>query len=74
MQTKRQSLIETCVSIGVGFFVSLASQLAIFPLFDIHTSLATDVQITLYFTVISVIRSYWIRRYFNWRHLNENTL
>lgn len=71
MQTKLQSMIETCVSIAVGLVVSLLSQLIIFPLLGIHTTLGTNIQIVLYFTVISVIRSYWVRRYFNWRHRNQ---
>lgn len=68
MQTRLQSLIETLVNIGVGFFVALASQILIFPLFGIHTSLATDIQITTYFTAISILRSYLLRRFFNYWH------
>jgi hypothetical protein len=47
--------------------LALASQLAIFPLFDIHVSLETNIWIGAWFTAISLVRSYVIRRWFNAR-------
>lgn len=66
-QTRVGSLIESLMNIAIGYFVALLSQLAIFPLFDIHVSLSTNLWIGAWFTVISLIRSYIIRRWFNKR-------
>ena len=64
-QTKFSSLIESLLNILIGYFVALASQLMIFPLFDINVSLTTNLWIGLWFTAVSLIRSYIIRRWFN---------
>ena len=65
MQTKTQSLIESCINILIGYFVALLSQVVIFPLFNIHVSLGDNLLIGLYFTVVSLFRSYLVRRFFN---------
>ena len=65
MQTKYQSLIESFTHILIGYLTALLSQVLIFPLFDINVSLQDNLLIGLYFTIISLIRSYLVRRYFN---------
>ena len=65
MQTKFQSFIESTVNILIGYFTALASQLLIFPLFNINITIQDNLLIGLYFTLISLIRSYLVRRYFN---------
>jgi len=65
MQTKLQSLYESFINIFIGYIVALVSQLLVFPLFDINVSFADNLLIGLYFTIISLARSYIIRRYFN---------
>lgn len=65
MQTKKQSLIESVVNILIGYFTAVFSQLLIFPLFDIVIPIQDNLLIGLYFTLISLARSYLIRRYFN---------
>lgn len=65
MQTKARSLIEALANVAVGYLVAVASQVAIFPLFSIHVTTATNLKIGAYFTAISIIRSYVIRRIFN---------
>jgi hypothetical protein len=65
MQTKKQSLIESLTNILIGYTLAVISQLLIFPFFDIVVTLSETIEIALYFTVISIIRSYLIRRYFN---------
>lgn len=66
-QTRLGSLIESLMNIVIGYGVALASQIVIFPLFDIHISLSTNMWIGAWFTVISLVRSYVIRRWFNSR-------
>jgi len=66
-QSRLESFIESLMNIMIGYGVALASQLAIFPLFDIHVSLETNLWIGAWFTAISLVRSYVIRRWFNAR-------
>ena len=66
-QTRKHSAIETFSNVLIGYFVALASQLAIFPLFGIHVHFRDNILIGLYFTVISIIRSYCLRRWFTRR-------
>jgi hypothetical protein len=63
-QTKKHSLIESIVNIIAGYFVALASQIIIFPTFNIHIPLSDNLLIGLWFTGISIIRSYTLRRIF----------
>jgi len=66
-QTRLSSLIESVMNIVIGYAVGLLSQLVIFPFFDIHVSMRTNLLIGAWFTVVSLIRSYVIRRWFNAR-------
>jgi hypothetical protein len=66
-QSRIDSFLESVVNTLIGFLVALSSQLVIFPLYGIHNSLSTDISITCWFTLVSVLRSYLLRRYFNTR-------
>lgn len=66
-QTRLGSLYEALINVLIGFGVGLASQFLVFPLVGIEVSLATNFEICAWFTVISIIRSYIIRRWFNER-------
>jgi membrane protein implicated in regulation of membrane protease activity len=55
------------MNIIIGYIVAIASQLLIFPMVGIHIPFTTNLQIGIWFTVISLIRSYVIRRWFNAR-------
>lgn len=68
MQTRRQSLAETVASVAIGYLVALASQLAIFPLFGINITIEDNLLIGAWFTIISIVRGYYVRRFFNWLH------
>ena len=65
MQTKRSSLIESITGTAIGFVVSLISIFIILPVFGIESTPMKNVGITIYFTVISILRSYVVRRWFN---------
>lgn len=69
MQSRAHSFIESLTNILIGYLVALASQLVIFPLFDIHIPFTDNLVIGAWFTVISIIRSYVLRRWFNRRTL-----
>jgi len=64
-QTKLESFIESLTNVIIGYIVALISQLIIFPLFDISVTLTDNIMISLYFTIISLVRSYTLRRVFN---------
>lgn len=66
-QTRLGSLIEAAMNITIGYVVAILSQLVIFPLFGIHIRLSDNLLIGLWFTGISLVRSYVIRRWFNAR-------
>ncbi len=72
MQTRKQSLVESLTNVAVGYIVAVLSQLAVFPLFGITVSISDNLLIGLYFTVISLVRGYLIRRYFNKQHKGVN--
>lgn len=67
MQSRTHSALESCANVAVGYLVALASQLAIFPMFGIHIPFHSNLAIGAWFTVISLARSYVIRRYFTKR-------
>jgi hypothetical protein len=67
-QSKRHSLLETCVGTGIGFAIAMWSQIIIYPWFNIHVSHTTNFKLTTVFTVISIARGYAVRRGFNWWH------
>lgn len=64
MQTKKQSLIEILTNIFIGYIISLVSLFIIFPVFGIESSPGKNLLITLYFTVISIVRSYVFKALF----------
>lgn len=68
MQTRLQSLIESVANVAIGYCVALLAQLAVFPLYGMEVSISTNLQIGLWFTAISIARSYCVRRAFNWIH------
>jgi hypothetical protein len=68
MQTKKQSLVEAVTNTVIGFIISLSSTFLIFPLFGIESTLLKNVGITIFFTFVSILRSYALRRVFNKKH------
>lgn len=66
-QTKLESFIETCINTVIGYLVALASQILVFPIVGIHVPIQTNLEIGAWFTLISIIRGYVIRRWFNSR-------
>jgi len=65
MQSKKYSLLESVSNVCIGYFVALMSQIIIFPFFDIDIHIKDNILIGLWFTIISICRSYILRRFFN---------
>ncbi len=66
-QSRLSSLIESLANILIGYVVAILSQLLIFPLFSIHLPLSSNLSIGFWFTLVSLVRSYALRRWFNAR-------
>lgn len=66
-QTKLGSLYEAGFNVLIGFAINFVANLYVLPLFGFHITLTQNLAIGAIFTVISVARSYLIRRYFNAR-------
>lgn len=64
-QSKWMSLMEAWANVLLGYFVAVGSQIIIFPWFNIHIPMKDNFIMGLWFTVISIIRSYFVRRLFN---------
>ena len=64
-QSRLLSAIESMSNTAVGYFTAIATQLIVFPMFGIHIKLHENLVIGAIFTVISLIRGYVIRRFFN---------
>ena len=64
-QSKKHSFIESLINVFIGYSVAVFSQLIIFPFFNIHIPLSDNLLIGMWFTIISIIRSYLVRRVFN---------
>lgn len=66
MQLKRHSFLESIINVMVGYGIALLSQVIIFPFFNIKVTLKENILIGIFFTAISIIRSYFLRRIFNY--------
>ena len=66
MQTRTQSLVESCANVAIGYVVALLAQFAVFPLLGISVSLVQNLLLGAIFTAVSLARSYCVRRLFNW--------
>jgi hypothetical protein len=70
MQTKKQSLKESIYNLLIGYAISFISLFLIFPLVGIESSFGKNMLITVYFSVLSIARSYFLRRFFNRKNKN----
>jgi hypothetical protein len=63
-QSRRMSLVESLINVAIGYVVAVATQIAVFPLFGLEVSLSDNLAIGGLFTVVSIVRSYAVRRLF----------
>lgn len=64
-QTKKASLFEVITSTAIGYVAALATQLLIFPWFNIQIKFSEQLWIGVIFTIVSIVRGYLVRRLFN---------
>lgn len=63
-QSRLMSLVESLANVLVGYGVAVATQIAVFPLFGLAVTVTENLLIGLIFTVVSIVRSYALRRTF----------
>jgi len=69
-QSRVMSLVESIANVMVGYGVAVVTQILIFPIFGLHTTLAQNLKMGAVFTIVSLGRSYALRRLFErWRRL-----
>ena len=65
MQSRLMSLAEAVANIAVGYGIAVLTQIAVFPLFGLQASLGENLLIGGAFTIVSLGRSFLLRRLFN---------
>jgi hypothetical protein len=60
------SAVEASFNVLIGYFVSVLANILILPLFGYDVTVADSFAIGLAFTAVSLVRSYALRRWFNW--------
>lgn len=63
-QSRLMSLVESIANVFVGYGVAVVTQILIFPIFGLHTTLAQNLKMGAIFTVVSIARSFALRRLF----------
>lgn len=67
-QSRIGSLIESVANVAVGYGVAVGTQVVIFPWFGLHVPLGDNFLMGGLFTVVSLVRSYALRRLFERLH------
>ena len=65
MQSKLDSFIEAWLNVLIGFGVSVLANFVIFPLVGIGASTTQIITVGIFMTLVSVARSYFVRRFAN---------
>ncbi len=63
-QTRLMSLIEAVTNVVVGYGVAVVAQILVFPVFGLHTTLVQNLKMGGIFALISMGRSFLVRRLF----------
>lgn len=63
-QSKKHSFIEACTQVGSGMLISFTSYAVFDYLGVVEMTIQTNLWLTVYFTVLSLLRSYIVRRFY----------
>ena len=63
-QSRLMSLVEAVANVIVGYGVAVMTQILIFSIFGLHTTLAQNLKMGAMFTMVSIARSFALRRVF----------
>jgi len=72
MQSRLASFVESLASTALGFIVSMGILELVNRLWGLRLDLGDNFLITSIFTLASILRSYLVRRFFNWYHTSHN--
>ena len=64
-QSRLGSFVEACINVLIGFWINFFANLLILPLIGFQITIGQNLFIGVLYTLISVARSYAIRRWFN---------
>ena len=64
-QSRRRSAIEAAANVVIGYLVAVTANYFVLPAFGYMVTVQDSFTIGLAFTVISMLRSYVLRRLFN---------
>lgn len=64
-QSKKQSFLESTTNTALGFVINFIATFIIFPIMEIDSTFVKNIGVTMFFTAISLLRGYLVRRYFN---------
>ncbi len=68
MQSRLMSVIEAVANVLIGYLVAVAATSIVLPAFGYRVNAPDAFGISAVFTVVSLARSYALRRAFNWWH------
>ncbi len=63
-QSRSMSMVEAVANVAIGFGVAIGTQFLVFPLFGIEIAAGSHLALSGIFTVVSLVRSYALRRLF----------
>jgi len=64
MQSRKRSFIESWVNIFIGYAINFTANMIFLPMFGFDITITQNLWLGAIFTIISLIRSYCIRRIF----------
>jgi len=67
-QSRKHSMLEAIINVVVGFSINFLLNMLVFPLFGWEISAAQNIALGVIYTLISIVRSYTLRRAFNRWH------
>jgi len=73
-QSRLMSLVESLANVLVGYGVVVVTQMLVFPLFGLAVTVTENLLIGLIFTVVSIVRSYVLRRGFEALRVRQSAM
>ena len=64
-QSKKHSALESVTNVVIGLITSIVTQMILYPILGIPVTFSQNLIITAVFFIISFVRGYVIRRFFN---------
>jgi hypothetical protein len=72
-QSHRMSVIESSVSVILGYLMNVLIQFLVYPLFGIEVAIEQAFIISIFITTIAFVKNYGVRRLFNLIHVRFNS-